>query len=696
MAGTETTESDFLIQVTALIEKNISNEQFGVSELAEEMNMSRSNLLRKVKKETELSVSQLISQVRLKKAMDLLKKGSVNVSEVSHEVGFNSTSYFIKCFREYYGYPPGEVGKRVQQPEAVSVPVGSLPDDEPPTWKSLWRVAALALIAIAIGFAAYAFWPASATSNIEKSIAVLPFKNDSNDSTNVYLINGLMESTLTNLQRMQDLKVTSRTSVEKYRNTSKSIPEMAQELKVSYFVEGSGQKIGDQILLNIQLIDGRNDKHLWAKQYRREVKDIFELQQEIAKNIAEEIKVVITPDEEKRITKKPTENVEAYDLYLKAHDLFYQSTGESLRASVPFFLQAIEKDDKFSLAYANLAMVYYYLDVFTLDKKYTDEINELSDKAMLYDPNLSESLIAKALSYAGKHEYKQAVLFFEKAFKDDPNSGIVVHFLTEFYAIHVADPAKYLEYALHGVRLIIPEQDSATASFKYFHLSNALIQSGFVDEGIRYVDLAHSYKPDGPFVRYVRPLFHFAKHKDYKLTLEAVTKEWLKDTTRVDIVKEVARLHYCVGDFPSAYKHYKKLLELMEIQHLDLYRNDYLTMAVVYRKVGQGKKADEFLKKFKGYMDEDETIYKNLQLGMYYAHLGDTKKSLEHLKLFSKEDNFVYWALLLKDDPIVEPMKDNPEFKKVVNDIETNFWKRHEQTKKMLEEKELALPGVSK
>lgn len=691
MPGPATNESEFLSQIRALVDRNISNEQFGVSELAEEMNMSRSNLLRKVKKETQLSVSQLISQVRLQKAMELLKTTSLNVSEVSHEVGFNSPSYFIKCFREYYGYPPGEAGKRIG---VEAQPVGSLPDpdDKPASAsKRTWIVAACAIAFAAIGFALFSFWPSPAYSDVEKSIAVLPFKNDSNDSTNVYLINGLMESTLNNLQRMQNLKVISRTSAEKYRNTSKSIPEMAQELNVNYFVEGSGQKIGDQILLNIQLIDGKNDRHLWARQYRRKVEDIFELQQEIAKNIADEIKVIITPEVEKRITKKPTENVEAYDLYLKGKDLFYQSTGESLRASVPFFQQAIEKDEKFAMAYANLVMVYYYLDVFAFNKKYTEEINQLSDKAMLYDPNLTEALIAKALSYAGKHEYKQAVLFFEKAFKDDPNNGLVVHFLTEFYAIHVADPPKYLEYAIHGVKLIIPEQDSATASFKYFHLSNALIQSGFVDEAIRYVDLAYSYQPEGPFVRYVRPLFHFAKNKDYKRTLDQVTKEWLKDTTRVDIVKEVARLSYCLDDYQTAYRYYRKLLELMQAQHLDLYRNEYLTMAIVYGKVGQKEKADELLKKFKGYMDKDETIYKNLQLGMYYAHLHQTEKALEHLRLFSKEDNFIYWALLLREDPLVQYMKDTREFTKVMDDIETNFWKRHDKTKQMLEEKGLSL-----
>lgn len=680
--------SNFLSQINALVEKKMSNEQFGVSELAAEMNMSRSNLLRKVRKETDLSVSQLISQVRLKKAMELLKEGKLNVSEVSHEVGFNSTSYFIKCFREYFGYPPGEVGKRAD--ELVHTPVGILPDDQPPARKRVWLLASIAIVGIVLlAFASWALWPQSSLVGVEKSIAVLPFKNDSNDSTNLYLINGLMESTLNNLQRMRSLKVISRTSAEKYRNTAKSIPEMARELDVNYFVEGSGQKIGDQILLNIQLIDGRTDKHLWARQYRREVKDIFELQQEIAKNIAQEIEIIITPEVEKRITKKPTENVEAYELYLKGRELFYESSPASLRASVPFFQEAIEKDDKFSMAYGTLAMVYYYLDVFQLEKKYLDDVDQLADKAMLYDPTLSESLIAKALSYAGKHEYKQAVLFFEKAFEDDPNSGLLVHFLTEFYAIHVADPPKYLEYALHGVRLIIPDQDSATASFKYFHLSNALIQNGFVDEAIKYVDLSYAYHPQSPFAGYIKPLFHFAKNKDYNLTRDLVVKEWLKDTGRVDIVKELGRLSYCLEDYQAAYKYYRRMLELMQLQHLDLYRNEYLTVSIVYDKVGRKEQAAEFLKKYKGYVDQDETIYRDLQLAMYYAHRGDSKKCIEHLKNFSKADSFIYWALLLKEDPLVEDIQDLPGFRQVVADIEKNFWQRNKKTRKIMEEKGL-------
>src|SRR5688572_12828362 len=238
MADSLLPESDFLIELTAVVEKNIANEQFGVSELADEMNMSRSNLLRKVKKETRLSVSQLINQVRLKRGMELLRKTSLNVSEVSHQVGFNSTSYFIKCFREYYGYPPGEVGKRDTTAPAETAIVPETSQDIVADPKKKWKLALIAAVTavLIIAIAGFIFWnkPAHFGFDEEKSIAVLPFKNDSNDSTNLYLINGLMESTLNKLQLIEDLRVVSRTSVEKYRNTSKSIAEMAKELDVKY------------------------------------------------------------------------------------------------------------------------------------------------------------------------------------------------------------------------------------------------------------------------------------------------------------------------------------------------------------------------------------------------------------------------------------------------------------------------------
>ncbi|MBA4054633.1 MAG: AraC family transcriptional regulator, partial [Marivirga sp.] len=657
------------------------NEQFGVSELADEMNMSRSNLLRKVKKLTNLSVSQLISQVRLKRGMVLLQKGSLNVSEISHQVGFSSTSYFIKCFREYYGYPPGEVGKR-EETEIIPSSAGSLPDDHPRRKSNYVVLLSAGLIsALVVGSLFYYLRSSTKTPSLEKSIAVLPFKNESNDSTNVYLINGLMESTLNNLQKIGDLKVISRTSTEKYRTTVRSIPEIANELNVNYFVEGSGQKIGDRILLNIQLIEGPSDKHLWSKQYRRDVRDIFELQQEIARNIAEEVQAVITADEEKRIKKTPTDDLVAYDLFLKGKDLFYESTSKSLQESIPYFKRAIEQDNEFALAYANVVMVYYYLDMFHVEKKYTTEINSFADKAMLFDPKSGESLIAKALSYAHKKEFGEAVPYLEKALEVSPNSGIVIHFLTEFYSLYVPNLAKYLEYAHKGVKLDVASNDSTTLSFKYFHLSNAYMQAGFVDEAIRYSEKSIAYDPENPFSGYVGILFQYAKHRDLQLTKELLIKEFDKNPTRADIVKEIGRVCYTMRDYKSAYTYYKKFIELREQQHLEIFKEENLAIGIVFAKTGLTEKSEGIVKSFKDYADNDRSIYKHFLLTAYYSYLGDAQKAIDHLKLFSKEDNYIYWVLLLRDDPVVDSIKDLPEFKKTMNEIETKFWNNHKKIK---------------
>jgi TolB-like protein/AraC-like DNA-binding protein/Tfp pilus assembly protein PilF len=671
-------ENDFISRLTAIVEKNISNESFGVSELADEMNTSRSNLLRKVKKEMKLSVSQFINQIRLKQALEILRKSSLNVSEVSHQVGFNSTSYFIKCFREYHGYPPGEVGKR-----DLTTPV----IESRPARKTRYFVPGIiaAAILVVAGITAYFYFQAIKSVSHEKSIAILPFKNDSSDSSNVYLINGLMESTLNNLQQINGLRVASRTSAEKYRNTTKSIPEMAKELNVSYFVEGSGQKIGDRIVLNIQLIEASTDRHLWAKQYRRESKDIFELQHEIAKNIAEEIKIVITPEEGRRIEKRPTNDIVAYDLFLKGKDLFYKSGAQDLRDAIPYFNQAIERDTEFALAYANAVMVYYYLDVFSVDKKYSHEISSYADKAMLYDPKSGESLIAKALSFATLKEYESATLFFEKALEYNTNRGLVIHFLTEFYSLHVPNARKYLEYAIIGATLDMDFLDSAAKSFKYFHLANGLLQNGFIEEAQRYIDISLAYDPNNYFACYVSAYTRFAKSKDFRQTREIFLKELAKNPNRLDIVQEVARISLYMRDYKEAHAYYEKYLSLKETYRIDLFSSEDLNIAIAMDKLGHHDKAIPFVKNFRTFAENDRSLFRNIFMASYYAYQKDNKKAMEYLKLFASGNNFQYRFLFLETDPVFEDIKHLPEFKEVMRTINKKFKDTHEELKFTLE-----------
>lgn len=677
--------NDFIGRITTIIEENLSNERFGVSELASELNMSRSNLLRKVKHLTNLSVSQLIRQLRLKHGMTLLRNSSLTVSQVSQQVGFGSTSYFIKCFREQYGYPPGETNKR-------GVPEHGAASELRPRQKrqpmAFWVMGLAALLAIGM-LVRYAR-PSTAASSPEKSIAVLPFKNDSNDSTNLYLINGLMEATRNNLQKIRDLKVISRTSSEKYRNSLKSIPEMAEELNVNYFVEGSGQKIGNRLVLNIKLIDASSDGHLWARQYRREANDIFQLQQEVAKDIANEIQAIVTKEEKRQIEKKPTENLAAYDQFLKGLDLLHQGGRENLKVSIDYFETAIGLDGGFALAHACAAIACYYLDIFQTQKEHTNQIALYADNALLHDPTLPESLIAKALFYAHKQEYQAAIPYFEKALEYNPNSVLAINFLSDFYNWYVPNTTKYLEYALKGVQLDAAAHDSVTRSLNYLHLSNALVQTGFLERSSQYIDKSLDYNPENSFSIWMKAVLLLVEEKNttgqgLQLMIDALEK----DSLQLHLLQEIGKIYHYEGDDENAYRYYKRFIKLRKTSQLEVFQHVDLTIATVFSKMGLEKEAESYVASFKEFAEKDQSIYKHMHLAMYHLYRKNSQKAMEHLKLFSQEDNYQYWILLMPQDPIMDPIRNHPDYKKVINTIETKFWDRHREIKASLEEKGL-------
>jgi len=768
-------ENDFLKKITAITETNISNENFGVSELAREAGMSRSNLLRKVKSLTNLSVSLFIRQVRLKNAMEMLKQENLNVSEVSYQVGFSSTSYFIKCFREHYGYPPGEVGKGDLEAQMVgsaglsgffqelkrrkvvrvitvyaaaafvilelmsivieplrlpgwtlsmvivllvigfviAVILSWIYDVRPEGgWERTrpalregektrhvesksWKIASyISFLVIAALIVLQLFTRQNheqAPLDLEKSIAVLPFKNDSNDSTNIYLINGLMESLLDNLQKIEDLRVISRTSVEKYRTHSLTIPEIAKELNASYLVEGSGQKIGDQILLNIQLIEASTDKHLWAQRYNREVGDIFELQLEVARSIADAIEVIITPEEVEQIEKIPTENLEAYDYFLKGLDPFQRGNREGLEEAIPLFEKAIELDPKFALAHADLAIAYALLDIFQVEQKYSDKIDYHADRALLLDPKLPQSLIAKATFHNIRKEYELALPYLKKALEYHPNSSRVINILADFYTRFVPDTEKYLEYALMGIDLDIAAHDSVDASFIYLHLSNALMQTGFVNEAEKYVEISLQYNPENSYAALLKPYILLAGGADLFQTKQLLSALLQKDTSRYDILKELGVLCYFLQDYESAYGYYSKMLELTEGRGLDLYDGEKAKIGLILSKLGREEESGRFFQEYLEYAENNQSVYKHLSLAAYYAYVGDTDRAIENMRLFSQQEKYPYWYILFlgMDDPLFEQVADLPEFQKILREIELKFWRYHKEIKNSLKEKGL-------
>ena len=687
-------QGKFLTQAKAIILEHLSNENFGVSELAQQMHMSRSNLLRKIKKETRLSASQFIREVRLQKGMQLLKETDDTVSEISFKVGFSNNSYFTKCFREYYGYAPGEARAHdIEQDNGNALKERDVFYGTKPNMFYKYRYHLLAIgvtLMVMSGLAVYTFSKQSKVSvpyPLSRSIAVLPFKNMSGDSANVYFVNGLMESSLNNLQKIEDVRVISRTSVEKYRQTHKTAPEIAEELNVSYLLEGSGQRIDNQVLLNIQLIEAKSDTPVWAEQYNYKVDDIFALQNTIAKKIAEAIEAKVTPDELKRIEKQPTDNLVAYDLYLKGTDKFKLETEEGLQQAISLFQQAIEEDKEFALAYANIAMAYFYLDLNKKEKSYVKDLNNYADKALLYDSKSAESLISKALYYINTNEYKYAIPHLEKALEYNPNSSAVVQFLGDIYARIVPDTQKYLKYALKGIQLKASESDSIAKSYTYLHLSNALIQNGFSDQASKYIDLSLDFNPNNEYSSFLKIFIQYSKHRNINKTTNQLVREWNKDTSRLDILQEVGKFYYIQEKYDSAFYYYHKFDKMRVENKLDYYPHENLKIGIVFEKMGYKEKASALFSSFSDYCENDTSIYKSASLASWYAYRGEVEKAIEQLDIFATKDNFQYWIVLfLEKDPVMKALESHRDFASIMQKIKDRFWDKHGQIRQSLED----------
>jgi TolB-like protein/AraC-like DNA-binding protein/Tfp pilus assembly protein PilF len=686
MSDISTSKSAFLQKIAAVIEQHLADENFGVTELADAINMSRSNLLRKVKNETGESVSVFIRNVRLHNAKQLLKNDALTISEVAYQVGFSSTSYFTKCFRELYGYTPGEEGSRAkQEEEKVVQPRGK-------NRKIIW----LGIVAVAVLAVLWFLLPREeqeTSPQLSKTIAVLPFKNDSSDTTNIYFMNGLMEAILDNFQKIEDLKVTSRTTVEKYRNVAKSIPELSKELNVSYFIEGSGQKIGNEIILTIQLIEAPSDKHIWSRQYRRELKDVFQLQSDVAKSIAKEINVIITPEEQKRIEKIPTQNLVAYDYYLQGLALLSDQTGAGLGEGLEQFKKAIQEDGQFANAYAYMAITYYYLDIFLAEPKYTDELKKYADKALMLDGESGESLIARSLYFMQVREFEKAVESFEEVLEYYPNTAWIHNFLSNIYATILPDTEKYLTHALQGIQAAVAGADSVTSSFTYLHLSNALAQAGFVNESEAYVQQSLAFDPYNLYSQYLYVYIKLAQRFDLNRAKKSLIEVLKKDTTRLDVMQEIAKVCYTMRDYKAAWEYYEKMINRREALQLEIYESEDLKIGFVLEQLGRKKEAQKYYESYLQFAENDQSLYKELILSAYYATTGNIDVAVKHLKAFSQEDNYQYWVVLFLDkDPIIQLMAGHPAYKGTLKKINDKFWTKNKQIRKMLEKEDIIVP----
>jgi len=530
---------------------------------------------------------------------------------------------------------------------------------------------------------------------LDKSIAVLPFRNDSPDEERMYFINGTMEAILDNLCKIEDLRVPGRTSVEQYRDVSKAIPIIAEELSVTYIIEGSGQKLGNRILLTVQLLDGINDKHLWSKQYDRKIESIEELidmQSEIAQLVAEEIEAVITPEEKELIEKTPTLSLTAYDFYqqgLEEHQKFWTSNNwKALNNAEDFYNKALKYDSVFARAYSGLAKVYwnkdYWREYFTED--FLDTVLYLADMALSFDGELAEAYTIKGECYRRIGDREQANKEYDKAIDFNPNDWMAYRgkgllYLNDDFIIQI-DNMQKAAFLNQG-----PELPSILRDLWW-----AFTCIGFEEKAISYELYAQKLDEDSLLYYFALATTDYFKG-NFKKAIDIAKKGYEIDSTNLGILDQLGFFHMYLGKHEEALKYLQR--KINSIKQGNLSTNEMHRIGYIYWENGMEEEAYYYFDKQIEYGTSEielgrsygERYFAYYDLAGTYAFIRETDKAYENLKIFNQKKVMPIWmVMLIHHDPLFDSIRDEPEFQQIVHDVEAKYQAEHERVKQWLEE----------
>ncbi|MDP1678322.1 MAG: protein kinase [Bacteroidota bacterium] len=267
-----------------------------------------------------------------------------------------------------------------------------------------------------------------------KAIVVLPFGNISPDKESDYFSDGLTEELIINLSRLKDIRVVPRTTSMQYKGTTKEVKAIGRELGTRYILAGSVRKFQDNLRIAVELVDVEADAQLWAETYKGKLEDVFDIQEQVSKQIVDALMVKLSPLEKVVLTKRSTENAEAFDYNLRARNALYRMTKNDMNSALQLFQRAIELDGRYAIAYAGIGETYGWLYIqFDRKESYLDKALEASLKALMYDSTLSEAYASLSLAHFGKKAFDEALISGRKAIELDSNNHIAFWILGRIY-----------------------------------------------------------------------------------------------------------------------------------------------------------------------------------------------------------------------------------------------------------------------
>ncbi|HLC13279.1 MAG TPA: tetratricopeptide repeat protein [Chthoniobacterales bacterium] len=426
-----------------------------------------------------------------------------------------------------------------------------------------------------------------------KSIAVLPFESLSEDKSNAYFAEGIQDEILTRLAKVADLKVISRTSTQHFKSAPDNLPQIAKQLGVTNILEGSVQKANDQVRVNVQLINALTDAHLWADTYDRKLTDIFAVESDIAKTIADTLQAKLTGSEKIAMAKKPTANPEAYELYLKGRFFWNKRTAADLRKSIEYFNQAIAKDPGYAQAYAALAQSWKLLPAYNggAPNDCFPQAEAAAKKALALDDTSSTAHAALAsLKGLNGFDYPGAIAEYERTLQLNPNDATARQWFANLMLANVGQTEREIAEMKRAVEL-----DPLSLVINS-NLGVAYIHAGRLDDAI--AQLRKTVELDGTFY-YAR--YNLAQALELKGLIPEATAEYQKTMSMTEDpvpLGMLGRLYALHGQKDEALKILQKLREKREQGYTAAY-----SLALIYVGLGDRNEALNWLEQ--GYREHD-------------------------------------------------------------------------------------------
>lgn len=703
MNESDSIDQVLLKKVQEAIEKNYSDSNYGVRELALDVGLSRAHLYRRLQSLTGKGANQIIREFRLEKAFKLLQMRVGTISEVAYQVGFSSPSYFNTCFSEYFGYSPGKVK---HLPSSGILQKFSIPR------KFLYFTSAFGIIALLVLILSLNRTEKNSTKNVQNStqisIAVLPFKYLSEDPNYYHLAEAMMDEIILYLSYNQELRVMPRISVEKYRSKDKNLKQIARELSVEYILDGSLQKQGDRVNVSVDLVHARTSRIEWKDKYSGSCKDILTIQSQIGQRIARELDFNITPDVDQIIEKISNTSPDAADFYWRGYSELNKwrenselnknnlQDPETLEKADRLFHEAIRMDSAYARAYVGLARVYWrkhFWDTF-LSEKFADSALILANKALSFDRQLADAYVVKGLYYQRINNKEQALEEFDNAISLNPSSSEAYRAKAELY-FH-DDLVNRIEN-LHKAAELERGED---LPYIYRILGWGYGHAGFKEIACNYIQ--NALELDGDSAEFYMAMSEI-EHEfgDFKKAIDFGKKSYAIDSTHWYTIFYIG-LNYSFLDNPEEYLKWLKRYE--EIQFKSGYTITFGTFYGTFR-LAHAYGINGFNDEVKYYITEGLAIYdRMLELNRHYrtdiisfykmaaihAFQGNKEKAYEYLNQVNNRQRMPLWMIPCIDyDPMFDSLREEPQFQQIVRDVEAKYQAEHERVRRWMEENEL-------